>query len=328
MKRVGFLIEEIADINNLHKAFYKARKGKDLKKDVIEFRRNFDENIQKLHDEIISGNVNVGRHNYFKIYDPKERLICAASFDERVLHHAIINICHYYFEKYQIEDSFATRLGKGQYSALNRARLFMKKYKYFCKMDVRKYFDSISHEILLLRLSHIFKDKKLMKIFEKIIQSYKTKDGFGLPIGNLTSQYFANFYLTSADRFIKQKLRIKGYVRYMDDMVFWCDDKKETVDAAKKFCDFIENELNLKLKPNCINFCEKGLPFLGYALFENSVRLNKLSKRRFLSKYKNYTQKLEIGEWSQEDYVAHIRPLFAFTEYADTKSFREKILEK
>jgi hypothetical protein len=194
-------------------------------------------------------------------------------------------------------------------------------------MDVRKYFDSISHEILLLRLSHIFKDKKLMAIFDKIIESYKTKDGFGLPIGNLTSQYFANFYLTAADRFIKQKLRVKGYVRYMDDMVFWSNDKKETSDTAKIFLEFIENELNLKLKPNCINSCEKGLSFLGYALFENSVRLNKLSKRRFLSKYKNYTQKLATGEWSQEKYAVCARPLFAFTEYADTKGFRSKILE-
>ncbi|MCL2845825.1 MAG: hypothetical protein FWE23_10335 [Chitinivibrionia bacterium] len=131
MKRAGFLIEQIADINNLHLAFYKARKGKDLKDEVIEYRKKFDENIKKLHNEIISGKVDVGNYHYFKVYDPKERTICAASFSERVLHHAIINVCHYYFEKQQIEDSFATRIGKGQYEAINRARLFTKKYKYY-----------------------------------------------------------------------------------------------------------------------------------------------------------------------------------------------------
>jgi len=121
MKRTGYLIEQIADINNLHLAFYKTRKGKEFNAEVIEFRKNFDKNIKKLHNEIISGNVNVGNYHYFKVYDPKERLICAASFDERVLHHAIINVCHLHFENRQIEDSYATRVARGVLRAHNAA---------------------------------------------------------------------------------------------------------------------------------------------------------------------------------------------------------------
>ena len=328
MKRVGFLTDAIADINNLHKAFYKTCKGKEQNLRVIDFSKNFDLNIKKLHDEIKSGNVSVGKYNFFKIYDPKERLICAASFDERVLHHAIINVCHPHFENRQIEDSYATRIGKGQYAALNRARLFTKRYGYFCKMDMRKYFDNINHSILLSGLCDVFKDKKLTQIFEKIIYSYETRNGAGLPIGNLTSQYFANFYLVAADRFIKQKLRVKGYVRYMDDMVFWGNDKKEMMQTAKIIAEFIETRLKLELKPICMNACGRGVPFLGYVLFPDLIRLNKLSKKRFVAKYKIYTEKLETGVWSQEEYCAHVRPLFAFTEFADSENLRTKILEK
>jgi len=117
-KRIGFLIHDIADPDNLRLAFWKSRKGKESKPDVIEFRKCLDANISTLRSEVLSGNVEVGNYYYFTIYDPKERVICAAPFTQRVLHHAIMNICHPVFEKFQIFDSYATRVGKGQYAAL------------------------------------------------------------------------------------------------------------------------------------------------------------------------------------------------------------------
>ena len=328
MKRAGNLIESIADLNNLHLAFYKARKGKNYSRAVVDFRKNFDENIKGIRDEILSANANVGNYRYFKVFDPKERLICAASFKERVLHHAIINVCHYYFEKFQIEDSFATRIGKGQYAALERAKANAKKYKYFCKFDCRKYFDSISHDILLSKLSHIFKDKALLAIFESIVDSYCVDENRGVPIGNLTSQYFANFYLAFADRYAKQTLRIKGYVRYMDDVVIWHDEKDELLKISGLFTKFLNRELNLSLKPLCLNSSKSGLPFLGYTLFPDIIRLNKSSKKRFLRKYKNYAAKFDKGVWTQEDYVLHTRPLFAFAQFADSLEFRTKTIKR
>jgi len=328
VKRAGFLIEKIADTDNLHLAFYKSRKGKEHSKDVIDFRKNFSENIKKLRNEILSENLNIGNYHYFKVFDPKERTICAASFPERILHHAIMNVCHPYFEKFQIEDSFATRIGKGQYAALERAKFNTKKYKYFCKLDCRKYFDNISHDILFDKLKRLFKDQGLLNVFEKIIDSYSVTENRGVPIGNLTSQYFANFYLAFADRFAKQTLHIKGYVRYMDDMVLWGDDKTELLKTAKKFGDFLSNELNLPQKPLVLNESKCGLSFLGYVLFPNVVRLNKNSKKRFVRKCKNCISNLTKGEWSQEEFAAHTKPLFAFAQFAETFNFRKRMIEK
>ncbi|MDR0305075.1 MAG: RNA-directed DNA polymerase [Chitinispirillales bacterium] len=328
MKRAGCLIDKIADLNNLYLAFYKAKRGKEFSKDAISFKKNLDENIKKIQSQILCGKADVGDYRYFKVYDPKERTICAASFRERVLHHAIINICGQYFENYQIEDSYATRIGKGQYAALERAKRFTNRYKYFCKMDCRKYFDSIPHDNLSKKLSHIFKDKRLLSIFDDIINSYSTSQNRGLPIGNLTSQYFANFYLAFADRFAKQTLRVGGFVRYMDDVVIWHDDKDELLQIVKKFGVFLEENLFLQQKPITLNRSECGLSFLGYVLFPNLVRLNKSSKKRFLKKSEDYGIKFQRGEWSQEEYAAHTVPLFAFAEFADSLEFRKKVLQK
>ena len=174
---------------------------------------------------LVAQTLQIGDYHYFKIHDPKERLICAASFSERVLHHAVMNVCDPFFNRYQIFDSYACRKSKGTYAALDRARHFNHHFKWYLKLDVRKYFDSIHHGRLKRLLVKQFKDKSLLDLFNGIIDSYHVSDACGIPIGNLTSQYFANHYLAVADHFIKEELRIKGYVRYMDDMVLWHNDK-------------------------------------------------------------------------------------------------------
>lgn len=327
MKRENNLIENIADPENLRLAFWKAQKAKEGKMEVAEFRKALDINLHSLRNELLSGNIVVGNYHYFTIYDPKERLICAASFSERVLHHAIINICHDNFEKFQISDSYASRLGKGTYAALERAKLFHKKYKWFLKLDVRKYFDSINHYILKQLLEKRFKDNALLNVFYSIIDSYQTKNGKGLPIGNLTSQYFANHYLALADHYIKEKLQVSAYVRYMDDMVIWSNDKNKLLNISNEFQSFIETELSLSLKPFCLNSTDKGLPFLGYFLLPDKIMLNKNSRKRFKTKLIHYSGKLQNDEWSQSEYQAHILPLIAFAKHASTFNLRRKYNE-
>jgi len=270
----------------------------------------------------------VGDYNFFTIFEPKERLICAASFPERVLHHAIINICHPVFERYQVFHSYATRKGKGQYAAISFASKNQKKYKWFCKLDVRKYFDSIPHDRLIKFLNHHFKEKKVLDIFEKITHSYKYQDGKGLPIGNLTSQYFANFYLAYADHYLLEKIQIPAYTRYMDDMVLWHNNKNELIDKSKRFISFIEKNLELDIKHKGLNRTSNGLPFLGYVLFPDKRRLTKQSKQRFIKKFSQYDKMLKSEIWTQEEYARHIIPLIAFTSHANSKKLRTKHIER
>lgn len=336
MKRAGNLIAEIATLDNLYLAYCKAKRGKALKSDVIEFDKNLKNNILNLQQQIKTGDVKVGAYHYFTIFDPKERIICAAAFSERVLHHALMNVCHDNFEQFQIVHSYASRVGKGTYAALEQARLYQKKYAWFLKLDVRKYFDSIDHEVLKSLLARRFKDKRLLCVFDKIIDSYNSPlitnhlslitINKGLPIGNLTSQYFANHYLAVADHFIKENLRIPAYVRYMDDMVMWSDNKAELLFWGQTFQRFLTETLHLELKPFCLNRCHNGLPFLGYRLYKNRVMLSNQSKKRFVGKFKRYTYYLNHELWNEKVYQRHILPLLAFANHADTKSLRTRLL--
>ena len=325
MKRAGSLYEYICDPDNLRLAWYKAKRGKEGKSDVIHFGKHLRQNLNLLRDQLLSEEPEIGHYHFFTIYEPKERLICAASFPERVLHHAIMNVCHPFFEKFQIYHSYATRLGKGQYAALEYAKINQKKYEWFCKLDIRKYFDSISHELLLCYLHRHFKDNRLMTLFEKIIRSYHVSPDHGIPIGNLTSQYFANFFLAFSDHYLLEKIRIPAFVRYMDDMVLWHYSKTALLELQAELVAYLEVQLELECKPPCVNRQDHGLPFLGYVVFPDRVRLNRQSKQRFIRKTKFAAGMLGTDHWSQEEYSRHITPLIAFTKYAQTYYLRKNV---
>ncbi len=327
MKRVGFLIEKIADTDNLFLAFYKARRGKQMKKELRHFSDKLDENIQRLRNSILTGNVNVGNYTYFNINDPKLRKICAAAFHERVLHHAIMNVCHQYFERNLIETTYATRPNKGIYQAIDRAKKASKKYPYVAKFDFKKYFDSIDHSILKDKLQRVFKDKRLLNIFNKIIDSYSTSADKGLPIGNLTSQYFANHYLSSMDHYIKEELKVNEYVRYMDDFLVFASDVEELEYYIDRIESYSKDILNLTLKPVVRLRVSDGIPFLGYKVFPNKMLLNSRSKKRFRSKIIEYQDNLENGIWNENKYIEHVTPLMAFVNHAYSKGLRSNILK-
>lgn len=326
MKRQGHLIEKIADLENLHLAFYKAQKGKAGKREVFEYGKRLQANLLALQGQILAGEVETGDYHYFTIYDPKERLICAAPFGQRVMHNALMTICHPFFEKAQIYDSFASRIGKGTYSALVRAKLFNRRHKWFLKLDFRKYFNSLDHTVIKNQISALFKDRRLLKIFGSIIESYCVNKNKGVPIGNLTSQYFANHYLACLDHFVKEVLKIPAYLRYMDDTVLWHDDKTVLLKAGQRLEHYSENALKLKLKPFCLNRNSHGLPFLGYLIYPYKTHLAQRSRSRFIKKLEIYENKLLTGIWTQKEYQNHVLPLIAFTEHADAKEFRKRVI--
>jgi len=188
MKRAGALLDAIADPGNLRLAFWKAAKGKGAKADCRAFQEKLDANLAALRADLLAGSARVGAYHYFTIHDPKERTICAASFPERVLHHALMNVCEPVLERAAVFDSYACRKGKGQLAAVRRAESCARQYGWFLKLDVRKYFDSVDHDILQGLLRRKFKDAVVLGLFDQVLASYQTVPGRGLPIGNLTSQ--------------------------------------------------------------------------------------------------------------------------------------------
>jgi len=202
MKRIGYLFDKVIDPENLRLAFLKASRGKCQRADQRRFRDNLGTEICRLRDGLISGKYPIGDFKRFTIFDPKEREICAASFGERVLQHALMNVCEPYFDKWLVYDSYACRVGKGQVAAVKRAREYAHRHKWFMKCDFRKCFDSIPHDRLKAALARRFKDSFVLGWFCRIIDSYEKSAGRGLPIGSLTSQHFANFYLDPLDRFV------------------------------------------------------------------------------------------------------------------------------
>lgn len=325
MRREGYLMESIADLDNLYLAFYKASRGKKGKSEVIGFSKHLDENLQTLRRQLLSGEIPIGHYRYFSIYDPKKRLICAASFPERVMHHAIMNVCHPYFERNLISDTYATRIGKGTYEALGKAMKALPRYRYVAKLDVKKYFDSISHKVLKAKLRRLFKDERLLSLFDAIIDSYSTIEGRGVPIGNLTSQYFANFYLSELDHLAKEVLRIPVYLRYMDDILLFGDDKEMLKRQIGEMRRCVV-KLELMFKPSIIEDCEVGVTFLGYRVRRHLMTLDARSRNRLKKKLGHYSAAYESGEWSEAEYNTHLQPLMAFADKAYSKRLRRRLM--
>lgn len=232
--------------------------------------------------ELAEGTYEVGPYHQFTIFDPKERLITAPCFRDRVLHHAVTLVCEPVFERLLIADTFACRRGKGRIAAVERARSFARCFHWFLKLDIRKYFDSIDHAILSRLLRRKLKDRRLLELFDRIIASYEVAPGRGVPIGSLTSQHFANFYLGQLDRFVKEELQAGGYVRYMDDFVVWGKDRAGLTTVRDRIKEFVARELSLTLKPHpYINQSRWGMDFLGCRVKPSHIGLNRRSRVRF-----------------------------------------------
>lgn len=326
MKRVGYLKEKIVNLDNLYLAFVKARRGKQCKQEVVRFSQNFDDNMRAIYHSLNKGTFEFGQYHFFTIFDPKQRTICAAPFAERLVHHAIMNVCHPYFDKQLLPTIYASRLGKGVYAAIQKALKAITHIEYSAKLDVRKYYDSIRHDVLKAKLRRMFKDAWLLQTFDKIIDSYHVADGCGLPIGNLTSQYFANLYLSDLDHKAKEEWHAVEYIRYMDDILLFAHTQTELKKIVNHLTLFAQDRLGLTFKPPILRAKRSGQSFLGYKLYPHYYRLSGRSKRRFRTKLLDYNRKMEENIWTETQYLEHILPLLAFVQHADSKRFRQSCL--
>jgi hypothetical protein len=329
VKRAGNLYPLIVQPDNIRLAYWKASRGKHDRLDVIAFKNNFEQNILTLYDQLKKQSLDIGHYRFFRVYDPKCRLICAASFPERVLHHAVMNICEPLLDTYAIYDSYACRKGKGTHRAVLRAKSYARRYPWFLKLDIRKYFDSIDHDIILALLVRRFKDKAVLNIFDQIIDTYHTSPGKGLPIGNLISHHLANFYLSGFDHWIKEEVKVPGYLRYMDDFVLFETNKTSLNVALDRVRNFLARQLSLDLKDSIqLNRCKQGVPFLGFLISSDRICLLPGSKKRFVQKFKAYENQWSRGNWSLSELTRHMEPLVAFTRLADAAGFRRNVINR
>ena len=322
MKRVGNIFEDVVEPTNLELAFWKASRGKRARQDQREYAANLDAELARLRDGLIDGTYPIGNYRRFIVYEPKERIICAAAFRERVLHHALMNVLEPWIEKWLIFDTYACRKGKGQIAAVKRAQRFARKYRYFLKCDIRKFFDSVSHEGIEEMLNRKIKDRRVVAWLMKIVATYETTPGRGLPIGNLTSQHLANLYLDRLDRHVPAVSKV-SYVRYMDDFVCWSDDKAVLCRIRDAVADFLRREFGLELKESpYINRTFHGMDFLGMRVYPGRVRANRASLDRFERKARLYDHLLADGTWSESLYQERMTALTAFLQQADTLGWR------
>lgn len=329
MKRAGDLYERIPAYENLCLAFWKAARGKQDRREVIAFRRDFDDNIQSLRDQLRRHDPVVGRYRFFRINDPKPRDICAAAFPERVLHHAVMNVCEPVLESCAIHDSYACRRGKGNRRALLRAQAFARRWEWYLKLDIRRYFDSIDHAVMMDLLARRFKDGDLLDLFRKLLNTYHIRPGKGMPIGNLISQHLANFYLGRLDHWVKEERRIRGYLRFMDDFILYGPEREFLKQELVLLREFLAENLALELKDDIqLNRCRRGIPFIGYRVFPGRIRLSPRSRRRFSRKFRQYEKHWHEGEWTTGELVRRMNALIAFTRMADAGGFRRHVLER
>ena len=328
MKRVGNLMPRIAETENLREAFLRAARGKSGKREVLKFRDRLDDNLEQIRNQLLDGTYQFGDYHFFTIYDPKKRIICAAPFRQRVVFHAMMRICDPVFDDFQIYDSYASRIGKGTYKALERTQYFCKRYRWFAKLDVCKYFDSIDHKVMLQQLSRLFKDRQLLLYFQELLASYETSPSCGLPIGNLTSQYFANHYLSLADHLAKEEIRMPATVRYMDDMLFFSNDVCQLKDDLGKLSDWIAEHLRLTLHPIIMNKVQFGIPFLGYVVYAGGMRLNHRSIRRFRRKVSDMDKYYWLNMMPEREIASRSSCLFAFVDKAHADALKRKLYDE
>ena len=330
MKRAGHVFDRIVERDNLRLACWKALKRKRSRLDAREFAANLEVNLAELRLSLLDGDCRLGVSHQFTVFDPKQRCITAPCFRERVLHHAIVNVCEPVLERFLIDDTFACRIGKGRNAALKRARQFASRGGYFLKMDVHKYFESIPHAELVHRLNRRFKDPRLLDLLSRIIHSHHQGSGRGLPIGSLTSQHFANFYLGWFDRFVKDTLRTRRYVRYMDDSVLWSDSTAALQEWLAASTQFLDQELGLKLNVPYINRVPHGMDFLGCRIFGTHMTLNRRSRTRFRRKIRRLESDFLRGAVSERQLQSRAESLVAFTRTEGVSSwqFRRRVVEQ
>jgi len=282
MKRINNLYQRICSVENLQLADSIARKGKLKQPGVLRHDRNRDSNLQYLHLALINKTYKTSEYTTFTIYEPKERVISRLPYyPDRIVHHAIMNVLEPIFVSIFTADTYSCIKKRGIHAAAAAVKNALRDVagtQYCLKLDIKKFYPNIDHEVLKQLLRRKIKDQDLLWLLDSIIDSAP-----GLPIGNYLSQYFANFYLTCFDHWLKEDLRIKYYFRYADDMVILSDNKEQLHQILAQIRQYLQDNLKLQVKENYQIFSvdARGIDFVGYVFYHTHTRLRKSIKQNF-----------------------------------------------
>lgn len=326
MKRLGNLYDKIIDIDNLKLADEKARKGKLKSYGVIKHDKNRDENILKLQRMLIENKYTTSDYHIFKIYEPKEREIYQLPYyPDRIVHHAIMNILEPIWVKIFIKNTYSCIKGKGIHAAVRDLKYALKSdrenTKYCLKLDIRKFYPSIDHDILKSLIRKKIKDKQLLALLDEIIESAP-----GVPIGNYLSQYFANLYLSYFDHWLKEVKHVKYYFRYADDIVILHGDKDYLHCLLVDMKDYLHDNLNLTVKQNYQIFpvSSRGIDFIGYVFFHTHTLMRKSIKKNMCRK----AARLKNKNIAIKQYKQALCSWIGWAKHCNSKNLLKTILKK
>ncbi|MBI2627719.1 group II intron reverse transcriptase domain-containing protein [Candidatus Nomurabacteria bacterium] len=347
MRIYNKLFNKIIKPENLFSAWDEFKKGKGKKFDVLRFEKNLEQNIFQLHRDLRDKTYKHGGYTSFYISDPKLRHIHKATVRDRVLHHAVFQVLNPIFEPTYIHNSFSCRIGKGNHKGvealahmLRQASKNNTKTCFVLKCDVRKFFDSVDQNILIEILDKRIKDEKVMNLIREIIGSFvstyeRERESIfparkGIPIGNLTSQIFANIYMNEFDQFVKHKLKVKHYARYTDDFVIIASDKTYLENLISPVQNFLKTNLCLELHPKKIHITKhnRGVDFLGYVILPEHIKLRTKTKQRILRKIKENIYRYKRGEISELTLDSSLQSYLGVLSHADAYKLSQEIRNK
>ncbi|WLE98953.1 MAG: reverse transcriptase domain-containing protein [Candidatus Electrothrix communis] len=344
-KQYDNLYPQITDFANLHLAWRKAVRGKRFGQAAAGFELQLEDNLIRLQRELQEQTWQPGGYHSFRIYDPKPRLVSAAPFPDRVVHHALCNVLEPIYESVFISDSYANRTGKGTHAALDKTQRYIRHFPFVLQCDIRQYFPSIDHLILENILARKIIGHRTMWLIRQIIKSgegvlraeyemawfpgdklFAPLRPRGLPIGNLTSQFWSNVYLNELDQFVKRRLRCKAYLRYVDDFLLFAASKKQLWQWKEEISSFLsELRLTLHKRSSTVYPVSSGIPFLGFRIYADHRRLKRKNgvnfARRLRRNYRAYARR----ELHFDDLSAKVLGWIAHADHGDTWGLRTSL---
>jgi len=326
MKRHGNLFSKIVEKDNIYLAYKKARNGKGWQDTVKRFELNLDENIVNIQQSLINKTYTTSDYTERIIYEPKQRIIYKLPFNpDRIIQHAIMNVVEPIWDSLMIHDSYSCRKGKGIHAASKRTSEFIRQvYPGYClKMDIRKFYPSINHEIMFNIVQHKIKCQDTLDLFEDVI--YSIPGSKNVPIGNYTSQWLGNLYMNEVDMFVKHQLHFKHYIRYCDDFIFMHKDKSYLHEIKDTVTEFIKNSLDMSLSKNDIFPIAHGIDFVGYRHFPKHILVRRSTANRVKQRLQHLPMRLSNKEITKDQYRSTIASTMGWLQWANSYNLRQSI---